>query len=148
MTSFSELFVLANQHYAAGNWQYAEQLLHDVLHQVPQYAEARHLLGVIAYQTGRHALAAEEIASAVQLSPWMGNFHCNLGLAYEALGRDDHHPAARDDREHDDDQDCAVTGGHRLAPVAGAVVEPVAVEDVGLVEPAPVVPEVEGAATV
>ena len=52
-------------------------------------ANAHHLQGIIAYQTGRHEQAVASIANALRLRPAVADCHTNLGLALEALGRMD-----------------------------------------------------------
>ena len=53
----------------------------------PDHAEARHLLGVVAYKTGHHAAAADLIRRAIARNPGEAAYHGNLGLVYEALGQ-------------------------------------------------------------
>ena len=89
MTTASDLYTLALQHHAAGNVQQAEQLLLQLLQTYPQHADTHHILGIIAYQTGRHAQALRSIGEAIRLAPRASNFHSNLGLVYVALDLDE-----------------------------------------------------------
>lgn len=67
----------------------AEGLYRDVLAIDPHNADALHLLGVIAHQCGQHAAAIELIEQAIAQKPREPEFHSNLGLAYQALKRND-----------------------------------------------------------
>jgi tetratricopeptide (TPR) repeat protein len=82
-----ELFSLAIQHHQAGKLDLAEQLYRQILQADASHADSHHLLGVIAYQTGRHAQAVASIQQALRLNPWAGIFYSNLGVVYEALGQ-------------------------------------------------------------
>jgi tetratricopeptide (TPR) repeat protein len=89
MSGVTDLYAQALQLHAAGHFQQAEQLLRQIVEVVPHYADAYHMLGVVAFQTGRHADAIEAINKAIELAPWAGNFRSNLGLVEEALGHDE-----------------------------------------------------------
>jgi predicted O-linked N-acetylglucosamine transferase (SPINDLY family) len=52
----------------------------------PQHADALHLLGVIALQTGHPAEAIALISRAIAQSPGVASFHNNLGNAFRAAG--------------------------------------------------------------
>ena len=56
-----------------------------VLEQDPRHAESLHFLGVIALQLGQPEEAIRSIAAAISLKPDKASFHCNLGLAYQAV---------------------------------------------------------------
>jgi predicted O-linked N-acetylglucosamine transferase (SPINDLY family) len=83
----SEAFTLAVQHHRAGRLDVAGEIYRRVLQAEPQHAEALHLLGVIAHQTGDHAAAIEDIGRAIAMRPGEATYHSNLGEAYRALGR-------------------------------------------------------------
>ena len=53
----------------------------------PNHADAIHLLGVVAYQVGKHEIAVEYIGRAIGLKGNAAAFHNNLGEAYRALGK-------------------------------------------------------------
>ena len=89
MTNVADLFALAAQHHAAGNLQQAERVLQQFVQAHPQHADAHHILGIVAYQTGKHEQAFLSIGEAIRLAPRTSTFHCNLGLVSAALGRDD-----------------------------------------------------------
>ena len=55
----------------------------------PQHADALHLLGVLAGQTGRSEAAVEFIRQAIALRPEHAEAHKNLGIALGACGKMD-----------------------------------------------------------
>ncbi|MGA2229626.1 MAG: tetratricopeptide repeat protein [Tepidisphaeraceae bacterium] len=65
----------------------AEAHYRAVLSQQPNNPDALHLLGMVAYQTNRHAEALGLIRRAIALRPAVADYHCNLGLVYAALGQ-------------------------------------------------------------
>jgi predicted O-linked N-acetylglucosamine transferase (SPINDLY family) len=82
-----ELVQQALQLHQRGNLPQAEPIYRQVLRDQPQHAEARHLLGVLAHQLGRHDEALEQLKIALQLLP---NNHIvlnNAGAAYRGLRR-------------------------------------------------------------
>ncbi len=58
-----------------------------VLSIAPDHFDALHLAGLVRYQQGAHADAADLIAKAIALNPGQAAPHSNLGLALERLGR-------------------------------------------------------------
>jgi predicted O-linked N-acetylglucosamine transferase (SPINDLY family) len=64
----------------------AEVYFRQVLASVPQNIDALQFLGVIEYQKGRFAAAAELLQCAVDHAPDAPGLHCNLGLAQQELG--------------------------------------------------------------
>ena len=79
----------ARQHHRAGRLAEAEAGYERILHAHPDHADALHLLGVVAHQTGRHERAVELIGTAIRHRPDNARFLNNLGSAYMALGRTD-----------------------------------------------------------
>jgi len=73
----------------AGHLLEAEEGYRRVLALDPDNFDARHLLGVVAHQLGRHADAARLIEDALARRPDDPAGICNLGEAYRALGRID-----------------------------------------------------------
>jgi tetratricopeptide (TPR) repeat protein len=69
---------LAGQHQSAGRLQQAEQLLQHILQGNPNDAHAIHLLGVVAYQAGKPALALELMAKAIAIEPNVALFNSNF----------------------------------------------------------------------
>lgn len=77
----------AIRHHQAGQLPQAEVLYRQVLQAEPSNADALHLLGLIAYQSGGNGAAVELIGRAVALNGKVPDYHNNLGLALHALGR-------------------------------------------------------------
>lgn len=71
----------------AGRLAEAERLCTEVLGRNPADFEILHLRGVIAHQTGRHALAVDLISRAIILRGDAAPAYVNLGSALRALGR-------------------------------------------------------------
>lgn len=65
----------------------AEATYRAVLARDPRHAEATHLLGLAALQTGRLTLAVETLERAVALDPGSAKARNNLGNALRATGR-------------------------------------------------------------
>ncbi len=70
-----------------GRFAEAEQLYAQVVKDQPQNVQARHLLGVLALQTGDPGRAAEHLQAALRLEPRQALAHRDLGNALQALGR-------------------------------------------------------------
>lgn len=70
--------------HGAGQWPQAERIYRQILQTTPQHAEAWQLLGVLAYQTGNHAVAIESCQRALALNPHVPFYHCNLAQVYHA----------------------------------------------------------------
>ena len=80
---------LALQHHHAGRLADAEAIYRQILAQQPNYAEALHLLGVLATQVGRLDVAVDLIRRAIRLAPDSAEMRYNLGHALHALGQFD-----------------------------------------------------------
>ncbi len=87
MATTYEALRIAVGHHQAGRLQAAEQMYRQVLAADSSNADALHLLGVIACQTGRHELAVQYIECAIRLQGNAAMIHNNLGAAYKALQR-------------------------------------------------------------
>ena len=74
-----DLFSEAIKRHRTGCLANAEELYRLVLVDDPRHADSLHLLGVVAYQTGRHELAAEMIGKAIAVNATAAEYHCNLG---------------------------------------------------------------------
>jgi predicted O-linked N-acetylglucosamine transferase (SPINDLY family) len=85
--SAQALLEAAIQHHNAGRMNEAEHIYRDILALDSRHADALHLLGVIALQTGRHAVAADLIGQAVAISPNAAMYHSNRAVALKELGR-------------------------------------------------------------
>jgi predicted O-linked N-acetylglucosamine transferase (SPINDLY family) len=73
----------AMEQHQAGRLQEAASLYAAL----PDNADALHLRGVIATQTGQHALAVELIGQAIAFDGGQARYHSNLGGAYQSLGQ-------------------------------------------------------------
>lgn len=71
----------------AGNLSDAEQIYRQILQIEPCNADALHLLGVAAYQTGRHDLAVDMIGKAIVQNSGAASFHKSHGNVYLAQGK-------------------------------------------------------------
>ncbi|HEY1935255.1 MAG TPA: tetratricopeptide repeat protein [Acetobacteraceae bacterium] len=81
------LFAEAVRHHQAGRLGAAEQLYRQILAVEPRNADGLHLLGVVACQTGRHAVAIDLIGKAIRLRNDVPDYHSNLGNALQGQGR-------------------------------------------------------------
>ncbi len=84
----------AVQAHERGDLVTAQAGYREVLRQIPEQADALHLLGVIADQQGRHDEAVALIGRALAAVPGAAVFHGNLGTALLALGREGEAEAA------------------------------------------------------
>lgn len=69
---------LAAQLQNAGRLHEAEQLLLQVLNAEPRNAHAMHLLGVVYYQAGQHAVGMQRILTAIEYDDQVPLFYSNL----------------------------------------------------------------------
>jgi protein O-GlcNAc transferase len=79
----SPLVQIALQYHRAGQLQQAEEMYRKM----PHNPDALHLLGVIHLQSGRQASAVELINKAIRINGSDAMYHCNAGLAYQALNK-------------------------------------------------------------
>lgn len=81
------LLVTAMECHQAGDLDRAEQLYRKIIKIDRENDNALNLLGVIALTRGDIAAAIRYIGKAVSLDPAAGEFHFNLGKAFEANGQ-------------------------------------------------------------
>jgi len=74
-------------HHQSGRLDQAEEIYRELLEKDPRNADARHLLGTVAYQRGDFHGAAGHIREAIRMARWVPQFHNNLGLVLQGLGR-------------------------------------------------------------
>jgi protein O-GlcNAc transferase len=79
MATIPESLETALQHHKSGRLSEAEEIYRQILAVQPQHADALHLLGVIAYQVGKHDFAIEYIQRAIGLNGTDARYHSNLG---------------------------------------------------------------------
>jgi len=73
--------------YQSDQLQQAKQICQQILRNSPQYAEALHLLGVIAYQVGKNNVATGLITQAIKIDSDQYVFYNSLGSALQEQGR-------------------------------------------------------------
>jgi len=76
----------ALRHHQAGQFGDAEQLYQQALAIDPRHPDALHLLGMIAYQTGRDDAAVELIRKAIAIKGDAASYHSNLGNVLQSQG--------------------------------------------------------------
>jgi protein O-GlcNAc transferase len=81
-----QMFEAAMLHHRGGRLREAERLYRQILQADSNHADALHMLGVLAHQTGRQQLAVEMISRAIVQNGQMPAFHNNLGNVYAAAG--------------------------------------------------------------
>jgi protein O-GlcNAc transferase len=69
------------RHHQAGQYAEAGRCYRQALAMDAGQADALHLLGVIAHQTGDDNTAVEMINAAIEISPSFASYHSNLGNA-------------------------------------------------------------------
>ena len=87
MPTIPEALANALVNHEAGRLGAAEQIYREILAADPNHADALHLIGVIAFQTGHAALAEQYIRRAIQLNGTEPDYHGNLGNALQAQGK-------------------------------------------------------------
>ncbi len=81
------LYDSALQHHQAGRLSETELLCRQILRLDPVHADALHLLGVVAHQTGRHDVAVELIEQAISHNDSNPLYHSNIAASHQLLGR-------------------------------------------------------------
>ena len=87
MATIVELFDQALRIHQSGDLEQAERLYREILRVAPAHADAHHLLGLLAHQTGHHQAAIPLIQEAIALNPPAAVYHSNLGAVYQAVGQ-------------------------------------------------------------
>jgi predicted O-linked N-acetylglucosamine transferase (SPINDLY family) len=87
MSATVELLMSAIEHHRANRLEEAEALYKLVLAADPHHADAWHLSGMLAHQSGRHDLAVERVEHAIRIDGNQAVFHNTLGEACRALER-------------------------------------------------------------
>jgi tetratricopeptide (TPR) repeat protein len=85
--TISQRLALAIEHHVAGRLADADVLYRGILEEAPQHAEALHLLGTLAHQSGNHWAAIDLIRRALAVKGPNAVWHSNLAAAYLAVGR-------------------------------------------------------------
>ena len=87
--SAAQALMLAEQQRRAGYVARAEELCRAALAAEPDNADAAHLLGIIAHQSGKLGEAIEHVGRAAGLAPDQPLYHANLGEMCRLAGRID-----------------------------------------------------------
>src|SRR5262245_6959582 len=74
MPTIPEALNQALAYHSAGQFEPAEQIYRQILQFDPLHAEAWHLLGVVAYQVGQHAVAVDHIGRAIAFAPSVARY--------------------------------------------------------------------------
>lgn len=85
--TIEQAWQIAVAHHRAGQFAEAEALYRQILGVQPRHADALHLRGLVAHQTGRHDVAIGFIQQAISLVPGRWDYHSNLGAALLAASR-------------------------------------------------------------
>jgi tetratricopeptide (TPR) repeat protein len=73
-------------HHRAGHFAEAEPLYRRVLQAEPTHAPALHMLGLLAYQTGKLEQAVRLISQAIRQDAEQAPYHFNLGVVFSRQG--------------------------------------------------------------
>jgi tetratricopeptide (TPR) repeat protein len=87
MSDTNEVLQQAIGFHRAGRRNEAEGLYRQILSVDPGHADGLHLLGVIAHEEGKHEIAVDLISRAIARNDRCADYHCNIGLALQSLGR-------------------------------------------------------------
>jgi protein O-GlcNAc transferase len=89
MVTVSEALATAIRLHQAGRLADAEPIYRQIIEAQPDCAEAWHLLGGVAYQTGRVELAVQYVGRSIGLKPEVAAAHYDLAQIFQQLGRSD-----------------------------------------------------------
>jgi tetratricopeptide (TPR) repeat protein len=87
MATIPEAYAMAVQHHQAGQLEAAQQICEQILAAWPDHADALHLLGIAASQSGNNERAAGYMRRAIALNGSDSTFHSNLGTVLKELGQ-------------------------------------------------------------
>lgn len=85
----AQLYADAVRSHKSGDIETALQAYRDLLLLCPDHADAHHMLGVIALQSGRTGQAVDLLRRAVSLAPNSAPFRNNCGAALRACGKNE-----------------------------------------------------------
>src|SRR5262245_48555152 len=85
--TFQQLLDAGKGHQQAGRLAEAEQAYRLALEMVPDQPEALHLMGLVAYRTGRLDAGIEFLRQATERSPGSPVYWFNLGVVTQRAGR-------------------------------------------------------------
>src|SRR5262245_63700181 len=87
MATIQEALPIAIRHHQGGRLEQAEQIYRQILSYEPNHADAIHLLGLVAHQTGKHEIALDYIRRAIGIRGNEAVYHDNLGMVHLAMRR-------------------------------------------------------------
>src|SRR5213082_2093155 len=87
MVTISDALATAKGLHQAGRLSDAEPIYRQIIEAQSDCAEAWHLLGGVAYQTGRVELAIQCLGRSIALQPAQAPVHHDLGLILQRAGR-------------------------------------------------------------
>jgi tetratricopeptide (TPR) repeat protein len=90
----SQALMLAEQKRRQGFLGDAEDLARQAAAAAPDNAEAAHMRGLIAHQSGKLLEAIEHLQSAITINPGVAVYHANIGEMYRLAGKLDEATAA------------------------------------------------------
>ena len=70
-----------------GQLDQAEKIYQQILAIDPRNADSLHLLGVVAYQKGKHEVAIDLIGRAIEINPNDASYYSNKGIALKELNQ-------------------------------------------------------------
>jgi tetratricopeptide (TPR) repeat protein len=82
-----DMLRMALAHHQAGRLNESEQIYRQILAIDARHADSLHLLGMVAYQAGRHEIAVDRIVEAILIDGSIASYHSNLGTVLQAQGR-------------------------------------------------------------
>ena len=83
----AEAFAAAVEHHNSGRLGEAEGLYRQIIATEPHHADALHLLGVLAHQSGHHQSAVRLFDRAIAINGDAARYHYSLGEALQAIKR-------------------------------------------------------------
>ncbi len=87
MPTLHEALEMAMAQHRAGKLDIAAEMYRQITAQVPQHADAWHLLGVVAQQKGDLPKSLELIDRAIAMNDNVASFHSNRGETLRSMGR-------------------------------------------------------------
>lgn len=87
MADIPEALRCGMEHHRAGRLAEAEQMYRQVLATHPRHAGAVHLLGLVAFQNGKHDAAVDYLKQAIEIDALQAPFSADLGEIYRTLGK-------------------------------------------------------------
>ncbi len=85
--SLDDAMKIAIQEHQAGHLEKAEEIYRQILAAAPDNPFVLHLLGVVAFQTGKLDASLELIKKAISINSGQADFHANLGNTLIRMGR-------------------------------------------------------------